>query len=77
MNVSGGTTYSMYKQEKYANINWILKRRRVYIIDKDAKTVRGHVAQLITLTKFICQVVSSVCTSSAKLEMFVKIAHCS
>ena len=56
MNVSGGTTY-MYKQEKYANINWILKRR-VYIIDKDAKTVRGHVAQLITLTKFICQVVS-------------------
>ena len=58
MNVSGGTTYSMYKQEKYANINWILKRRRVYIIDKDARTVRGHVAQLITLTKFICQVVS-------------------
>ena len=30
----------------------------MYIVDKDAKTVRGHVAQLMTLTKFIFQVVS-------------------
>ena len=58
MNVSGGTTYSMYKQEKYANRKLDpQKKKSVYIVDKDAKTVRGHVAQLITLTKFICQVV--------------------
>ena len=43
MNVSGGTIYSMYKQEKYTNRKLDpQKKKSVYIVDKDAKTVRGH-----------------------------------
>ena len=57
MNVSGGTIYSIYIQEKYVNKKLDpQKKKNVYIVDKNPKTVRGHVAQLMTLTKFIFQV---------------------
>ena len=49
----------MYKQEKYVNKKLDpQKKKSVYIVYKNANTVRSHVAQLMTLTKFIFPVIS-------------------
>ena len=48
MNVSGGTIYSMYKQEKYVNKKLDLQKKSVH-----STVYQSHVAQLMTLTKFI------------------------
>ena len=61
MNVSGGTIYSMYNQEKYVNKKLDPQKKSVYIVYQNANTVRSHawhVAQLMTLPKFIFQVIS-------------------
>ena len=48
MNVSGGTIYSMYKQEKYVNKKLDPQKKSIH-----STVYQSHVAQLMTLTKFI------------------------
>ena len=78
------TIYSMYKQEKYVNKKLDLqKKKSVHIVHNNANTVRSHVAQLMTLTKFIFQLLAlhkqymHICIIQLELTSYHACCNCS